>query len=332
MKTALVFGIHGQDGSFLAELLLSKGYRISGFSRGVNSSNISGEIDFIAGDVSNPDDVFRVIKKSNPDEIYNLSSLSQPGLSWSAPLDFMRVNGIGALNIFESARLVSPKIKIFQASSSEMFAKSALPQSELSPFSPQNPYAASKVYAHNMANIYRKTYQMHISCGILFNHESERRPLSFLPQKVAYGAACAALGIDVSMHLNEVGEPIVNGGLLKLGNMSASRDWGYAPDYVNAMWLMLQHQEAKDYVIGTGIAHSVEDLCACAYGSVGLNWRDKVISSPNLYRPVEPCLVSADSSLAKVDLGWSASKTFVNMISDMVSYQVTNLKNIGNRE
>jgi GDPmannose 4,6-dehydratase len=216
---------------------------------------------------------------------------------------------------------------VYHASSSEMFGQAReSPQNEDTPFNPVNPYAAAKVYAHNMVRIYRGSYKLYIASGLLFNHESERRPLHFVTQKIAYGAACAALGIEDSPDLNEVGRPIVQGGRLALGNLDVARDWGHAVDFVNAMWLMLQREQADDYVIGTGKIHTLRDLCEVAYRSVGRDWRDSVVSDPGLVRPLESGQTLADPTRARKVLGWEPTVSFEQMVARMVEAQVARLK------
>ena len=201
-----------------------------------------------------------------------------------------------------------------------------VPQDEATPFNPVNPYAAAKAYAHQMARIYRESYGLFISSGVLFNHESERRPLHFLTQKVAYGAACAALGITTSQATNEMGRPIVEHGKLALGNLDIARDWGYAGDFVRAMWLMLQQDKPDEFVIGTGKLHSLRDLCEVAYGSVGLDWQESVVSDPGLLRPLESAQTLADPSKAKKELGWEPSVGFEDMVKRMVAAQMERLR------
>lgn len=332
-KTALITGITGQDGSYLAELLLSKEYRVFGFARRESwlqpnlASAIKDRVDIFFGDLSEGVDIADALQKSQPDEIYNLASQSRPGESWVRPAETLLLNGMSVVRLFEAARHHCPNARIYHASSSEMFgATSAAPQSENTPFNPVNPYATSKVYAHQMARIYRESYGLWIACGILFNHESERRPLHFLTQKVAFGAACASLGIKESSALNEMGTPIVSQGRLALGNLAVSRDWGYAPDFVEAMWSMLQQDKADDFVIGTGVLHSLKDLCAAAYASVGLDWTDFVYSDPDLVRPLETGITLADARKAESMLGWKPKTDFRAMIERMVLAQVERLK------
>jgi GDPmannose 4,6-dehydratase len=332
MKSALITGITGQDGSYLAELLLQKGYRVFGFCRRESwlrphcASHLASEIEVFFGDMAEGVDIADAIQKARPDEIYNLASQSRPGESWARSAETLRINGLAALQLFEAARHHCPEVNIYHASSSEMFgAVSVCPQDESTPFNPVNPYAAAKVYAHQMAQIYRASYGLRIACGILYNHESERRPLHFLTQKVAYGAACASLGVKDSPALNEVGRPIVSDQKLSLGNLDVERDWGYAADFVRAMWLMLQAEKPDDYVIGTGILHSLQDLCAAAYASVGLDWRNFVVSDPQLIRPLETRKTKANWSKAALELGWKPETPFATMIERMVAHQLAEL-------
>src|SRR5690606_28417935 len=244
-------------------------------------------------------------------EIYNLASQSRPGESWSRATETLLVNGLAAVRLFEAVRHSGRSCRIYHASSSEMFGQATeAPQNEQTPFNPVNPYAAAKVYAHQMARIYRDSYNMYIAIGILFNHESERRPLHFLTQKVAYGAACASLGIDVSPDRNERGRPIVEGGKRALGNLDVARDWGYAPDFVEAMWRIVQHDHPDEFVIGTGELHTLRELCEHAYRSVGKDWKECVISDPSLVRPLEPGRILADPSKARKLLHWQTKVSF----------------------
>lgn len=333
MKKAFITGITGQDGSFLAEYLLAAGYKVYGFARRDSwhrkhcSSHLASRIEVLFGDMSEGVDIADALQVSSPDEIYNLASQSRPGESWSRPSETLIVNGLAAVRLFEAVRHHCPEAHVYHASSSEMYgAVGVSPQNEGTPFNPVNPYATAKVYAHQMAGIYRKSYGLFISCGILFNHESERRPLHFLPQKVAYGAACAAEGIKTSSDLNEMGKPIVDNGKLSLGVLEIRRDWGYAGDFIKAMWLMLQAPAADDYVIGTGLSHSLKDLCHAAYDSVGLDWREHVISDPSLVRPIETGNTVADPQKAHELLGWNPLTGFESMIGLMVDHQRKRLR------
>ena len=335
MKRALITGITGQDGSFLAELLLEKGYRVFGFARRASwvrpncASHLDGRIEMLFGDMAEGVDIASAVQASEADEIYNLASQSRPGESWARAPETLVVNGLGAIRLFEAVRHHRPGCRVYQASSSEMFGQVlATRQNEQTPFNPVNPYAAAKVYAHQMALIYRGSYKLHISSGILFNHESERRPLHFVTQKVAYGAACAALGIIDSPDLNETGRPIVQHGKLALGNLDISRDWGYSGDFVRAMWMILQRGAPDDFVIGTGKLHTLRDLCETAYSCVGLDWRDSVVSDAALVRPLESGKTLADPSKARRELGWEPTVSFAAMVERMVAAQKLRLKRI----
>lgn len=333
MKRALITGITGQDGSFLAELLLEKGYQVFGLARRQswhrqnNSSHLAGKIEVLFGDMAEGVDIASAIQDSKPDEIYNLASQSRPGESWSRAPETLQVNGLGAIRLFEAVRHHCPACRVYHASSSEMFGKAAVaPQNEATPYNPLNPYAAAKVYAHQMAKIYRESYGLYIANGILFNHESERRPLHFLTQKVAYGAACSALGITDSPDLNEMGRPIVQHGKLALGNLEIARDWGYAQDFVRAMWLMLQQERPDDFVIGTGKLHSLRTLCETAYSCVGKEWQESVVSDPAFVRPLEAGQMLAEPLKARLQLGWEPTIDFTEMVNRMVAAQMLRLK------
>ncbi|MBU1265007.1 MAG: GDP-mannose 4,6-dehydratase [Gammaproteobacteria bacterium] len=334
MKRALVTGITGQDGSYLAELLLEKGYQVFGLARHESwyrqncASHLAGKVEILFGDVTEGVDIASAVQDAKPDEIYNLASQSRPGESWSRAPETLMVNGLAAIRLFEAVRHNCHACRVYHASSSEMFGQTLVaPQDEQTPFNPVNPYAAAKVYAHQMARIYRESYGLYIASGILFNHESERRPLHFLTQKVAYGAACAALGIENSPDMNERGRPIVEGGKLALGNLEIARDWGYAPDFVRAMWLILQQDQPSDFVIGTGQLHTLRALCDTAYRSVGRDWQESVISDPELVRPLEPGKTLADPSKANELLGWKPTVSFEEMVGRMVEAQVQRLQN-----
>lgn len=333
MKRALITGITGQDGSFLAELLLDKGYEVVGFTRRESwlkpnsSSQLRERIKVVFGDMAEGVDIASAVQDGQPDEIYNLAAQSRPAESWARAPETLLVNGLGALRLFEAVRHHRPQCRVYHASSSEMFGQAlASPQNEDTPFNPVSPYAAAKVYAHHMLRIYRGSYRLHLFSGLLFNHESERRPLHFLTQKVAYGAACAALGIADSPDLNERGRPIVQDGKLALGNLDIARDWGYAGDFVRAMWLMLQQERADDFVIGTGRLHTLRDLCETAYRSVDRDWRESVVSDPELVRPLEAGRTIADATKARRVLGWEPTVGFEEMVRRMVMAQVRRLQ------
>lgn len=334
MKRALITGITGQDGSYLAEFLLERGYEVYGlvrsesWSKPNNASHLADRVKILFGDMSQGLDISSALQDAKPDEIYNLASQSRPGESWVRAPETLTINALGAIHLFEAVRQVCPQARVYHASSSEMFGQTKeIPQNEDTPFNPANPYAAAKVYAHNMVRICRESYGTFISSGILFNHESERRPLHFVTQKIAYGAACAALGIKDSHDLNERGHPIVAHGRLALGNLEVARDWGYAIDFVRAMWLMLQHDQPEDFVVGTGKLHTLRHLCQAAYGRVGLNWEDHVSSSdPEFVRPMETGQTLADASKARRLLNWEPTISFEQMVGKMVDAQLGRLK------
>ncbi len=333
MKRALITGITGQDGSYLAEFLLGRGYTVYGLARRESwfrpnsASHLAGRVEILFGDMTEGVDIASAVQDARPEEIYNLASQSRPGESWARAPETLMINGMAAIRLFETVRHACPAARVYHASSSEMFGRTtAVPQDEGTPFNPQNPYAAAKVYAHQMARIYRESYGMFIATGILFNHESERRPLHFVTQKIAYGAACAALGINDSPDLNERGRPIVEHGRLALGNLEVARDWGHARDFVRAMWLILQQAEADDFVVGTGIVHTLRDLCDAAYAHVGLDWREHVVSDPALVRPLETGRTVANPARARARLGWEPEIGFARMVHGMVDAQLARLR------
>jgi GDPmannose 4,6-dehydratase len=332
-KTALITGVTGQDGSYLAELLISKNYRIIGCDLqqaiGKNthfSDMVKKQIEFVVNDITDVTALHEIILQYKPDEVYNLASQSKPGKSWNCALDTLHINGLGAHQLFDLVRLIKPSCRIYQASSSEMFGNTSQQQlNETTAFNPTNPYAASKLYAHNIANIYRQSYNLFISCGILFNHESPRREMCFITQKITYGAACIKMGIANSPQLSETGEPIVKNNKLLLGNLTARRDWGYAGDYVKAMWLMLQQDHPDDFVIGTGEVRTIKQLCETAFAYLNLNWKQHVIIDERFIRPIETKATVADASKARDILGWQAETPFTTMIKQMVDTHLTNL-------
>ncbi len=333
MPTALITGITGQDGYYLTEFLIGKSYHVVGLRRKTSSDHSStfrhlgNKIDFIYGDLLDTFSLAEAIKKYQPEEVYNLASQSYPGESWRLAIETGEITGLGAHRLFEAVRHVKPDCRVYQASSSEMFGDpKQVPQNESTPFNPMNPYAASKVYAHNLAQIYRKSYNMFISCGILFNHESPHRGMHFLTQKVTYGAACAKLGIMNSAALNEVGEPMVKDGKIALGNLDSKRDWGYAGDYAEAMWLMLQHQQSDDFVIGTGQARTIKQFCEAAFSFVGLDWQNYITVDQRFVRPTETGPTVADALKANKILGWKPTTSFTEMVGMMVGNHLNKLK------
>jgi GDPmannose 4,6-dehydratase len=284
-------------------------------------------VNLIYADLVDPVSISQVIKDVQPDEIYNLASQSVPATSFKQPIHTAEITGIGPHRVLEAIREVCPKAKFYQASSSEMFGwVREVPQNEETPFNPANPYAAAKLYAHNIAKIYRESYGMSISCGILFNHGSPKRNLNFVEQKVAYAAACAKLGIKTSEHLNEEGEPIVKSGKVAMGNLDAKRDWGFAGDYVETMWLMLQQKKPDDYVVGTGKTHTIRQLCKTAFSFVGLDWKKYVKVDPRFIRPTETGPLVADYSKAKKKLGWEPKTNFKELVSMLVDANLARLR------
>lgn len=330
---ALITGITGQDGSYLAELLLKKGYSVSGLVRKTsnmvydNIGHIQNELTLIQADLLDPVSLREAIQKIKPDEVYNLASQSHPAESFKQPIHTAEITAIGAHRVLDAVWDVVPKAKFYQASSSEMFGwVKEIPQSEETPLNPANPYAAAKLYAHAITKIYRKSYGMFAACGILFNHESPRRHLNFVTQKVTYSAACAKLGIRNSEYLNEEGEPIVKNGKVALGNLEAKRDWGYAGDYVEAMWLMLQQKSPEDFVIGTGETHTIKELCEEAFSFVGLNYKKYVTIDKRFIRPTETGPLVADPRKAKKILGWTPRTKFKELVHMMVDANIARLK------
>lgn len=335
---ALITGNTGQDGILLSRLLIERGYRVMGFCRRssiqyrADLRDLFKDSELFYGDLCNGLDIAEAVRVFQPDELYNLAAQSAPSVSWALPLETGDVSAMGALRVFEAVRRFKPDCRVYQASSSEMFGNVASwPQTERTPFAPVNPYAAAKAFAHMSAGIYRKSHNMFIACGILFNHESRYRSMRYLCQKVTYGAACALLGIADSSVVNEEGEPLVRNNRLALGRLDIERDWGAAVDYVEAMWRMLQAPEPDDYVIGTGVGRSVKDLCEVAYRHVGCDWRNHVYSDPRFFRPVETGRTVADSSKAQAELGWRASTSFEVLIGDMITAHVATLRSTTNR-
>jgi len=310
MKRALITGITGQDGSYLAELLLEQGYQVYGLVRRSSSPNydrishLVGEIELIPGDLLDQNSLMEALKTSNPDEVYNLASQSFVPTSWNEPVHTGEVNAIGVIRLLDAIRTITPKVKFYQASSSEMFgAAQEVPQNEKTPFYPRSPYAVSKAYAHWITINYRESYGMFACSGIGFNHESPRRGLEFVTRKITHGAAKIKLGLQRE---------------LRLGNLEAKRDWGYAGDYVHAMWLMLQQDEPDDYVISSGKAHSVRDVCEIAFSLLGLDYKDHVVVDPKFQRPAEVNHLLGNPAKARAKLGWECKVSFEELIKMMV--------------
>ena len=323
MKTALITGINGQDGSYLAELLLNKGYNVWGIlkrnSVAENQTaripeNVYKKLNLVYGDMTDIPSLISVIQKSKPDEIYNLAAQSHVRISFDQPIYTSQVTGIGTLNLLEAVRLICPKAKIYQASSSEMFGNNIDNdgyQRETTPMNPVSPYGCAKVFSYNITRNYRNAYNLFISNGILFNHESPRRGTNFVTSKVVKEAVKIKLGLS-----NE----------LKLGNLDASRDWGHAKDYVYAMWLMLQQDIPGDYVCATGISHTVKDLVKYVFGKLDLNWRDYVKTDKKFLRPEELEHLKGDCKKAQEELGWEHQYTFETMLDEMIEESLKKYK------
>lgn len=326
-KKAFITGITGQDGSYLAEFLLGKGYEVAGLVRrntGLDLGNINDlkdEVKIYYGDLHSPESIALALLDFKPDEIYNLASLSSPLGSFSDKLGAITVTGIGAVHVFERAKDVVPEARIYQASTSEMFgAPKVVPQNEETPFNPANPYAAAKEFAHRMAVISRhdRKEPQFISCGILFNHESPRRGLNFVTRKITAAVAIIKNGRKEGIPLNEIGEPIVKNGKVKLGDLDAKRDWGYAPDYVELMWMILQADKPDDFVAATGDVHTVREFAEEAFTIAGLNWKDHVEIDPHFIPPVQTGPLCGDASKAKKVLGWEPKTIFKDLVKIMV--------------
>lgn len=315
---ALVTGVTGQDGSYLAEFLLDKGYEVYGMVRRSSVENfnriehIRDKLKFVQADLLDQLSIIDAIKESRPDEIYNLGAMSFIPISWKQPVLTGEFTGLGVTRMLEAARHMNKNVKFYQASSSEMFGKAReIPQNEKTPFYPRSPYGVAKVYGHYMTVNYRESYDMFACSGILFNHESPRRGLEFVTKKVTYGAAKIKLGLADSLYL---------------GNLDAKRDWGYAEDYIEAMWLMLQQNTPEDYVISTGESHSVKEWVETSFRCLDLDWRKYVKIDKRFIRPVDVDLLVGDSSKAEKKLGWKTKVGFNELVKIMVEYDYNYLK------
>jgi GDPmannose 4,6-dehydratase len=317
-KTALITGITGQDGSYLAELLLREGYRVIGMTRRTSTDvheriqHIFDDIEFVSGDLLDQTSITNIVDSVRPDEVYNLAAQSFVPASWTQPVLTGEFTALGVTRVLEAIRAVDPTIKFYQASSSEMFGKvHEVPQKETTPFYPRSPYGVAKVYGHWISVNYRESYGLFATSGICFNHESERRGKEFVTRKITDGVARIKLGLQ-----NE----------LLLGNLDAQRDWGYAGDYVRAMWLMLAQSSPDDFVIATGRTHSVRDFCRIAFEAAGLkSYEDYVRTDPRLVRPAEVDLLIGDASKAKRVLGWQPEVTFEQLVAMMVEADINRL-------
>jgi GDPmannose 4,6-dehydratase len=316
-RTALITGINGQDGSYLAELLLSKGYRVVGMARRSSTTtserieHILGKITLVSGDLTDQGSLLSIIEDYEPAEVYNLAAQSFVPVSWGQPALTGDVTGLGVTRILEAIRFVNPKIRFYQASSSEMFGKVLeVPQREATPFYPRSPYGVAKVYGHWITVNYRESFDLFAVSGILFNHESPRRGMEFVTRKISNTVARIKLGMSKE---------------LRLGNLEAQRDWGFAGDYVKAMWMMLQQEHPHDYVIGTGETHSVREFCEIAFGHVGLDYKDFVVQDERFYRPAEVELLISDPSKAREELGWKLEVRFKELVTMMVDADMKSL-------
>jgi len=319
MKRALITGINGMDGSHLADLLLEKGYKVFGMERRTsspnrtNTSHLEGKITFVNGDLTDQNSLVRCLRESDPDEVYNLGAMSFVGESWNTPENTGDVNGLGVLRMLEAIREYAKEIKFYQASTSEMFGRMVEnPAKESTPFYPRSPYGVAKLYGHWITKNYRESYNMFATSGILFNHESERRGIEFVTRKISDGVAKIHLGLQDK---------------IMLGNLDSYRDWGYAPDYVEAMWLMLQQDSPDDYVIATNETHSIREFLDYAFQHIGvIDWDKYVGQDPRFMRPAEVDVLRGDSTKAQTELGWKPKTSFMELVGKMVSNDIDILK------
>ncbi|MDA8380414.1 MAG: GDP-mannose 4,6-dehydratase [Actinomycetota bacterium] len=313
-RRALITGITGQDGSYLAEFLLERGYEVVGMMRRSSTLNferiahIQDRMTLVTGDLLDEASMIGVLREHRPEEVYNLAAQSFVQTSWSQPVLTGETTALGVTRLLDAIRITNPEIRFYQASSSEMFGKvKEVPQSEATPFYPRSPYGVAKVYGHWITVNYRESYGMHASSGILFNHESPRRGMEFVTRKVTHGVARIKAGLDEK---------------LPLGNLDARRDWGYAPDYVRAMWHMLQLDEPCDFVVATGETHPVRELCELAFGHAGLDWQEHVVVDERFFRPAEVDVLVGDATLARERLGWRPEVDFAELVAKMVDADI----------
>jgi len=318
MPKALITGITGQDGSYLSEFLLGQGYEVVGMVRRTSTINfhriehIQDKIQLVPGDLGDQISLIRILEEHRPDEVYNLAAQSFVQTSWNQPVFTGDVTGLGVTRLLDAIRIVDPRIRMYQASSSEMFGKVVeVPQRETTPFYPRSPYGVAKVYGHWITVNYRESYDLHATSGILFNHESPRRGMEFVTRKITQHVARIKLGLTDE---------------LRLGNLDARRDWGFAGDYVKAMWLMLQRDEPDDYVVATGETHSVEEFLDQAFGYLDLDWHDYVVQDSQFMRPAEVDLLVGDPSKAGQELGWEPTVTFAGLVRMMVDADLKMLR------
>jgi GDPmannose 4,6-dehydratase len=327
-KRALVTGGAGQDGWYLIELLLARGYEVFAHSRNqIDPQLHGGRVDWRTGDLTSEIFLNDLLTTSAPDEIYNLASVSRPAQSWDIPIETALLNALVPHRICEFIRHDLPKCRLFQASSSEIFGDTAAPlQNEKTPPNPKSPYGVSKTYAHQIVGAYREQFGLHLSCGILFNHESPRRPLSFVSQKIAHAAAAAAIGLTETRELDERGKPILLNGKLQLGDINVHRDFGFAGDFVEVMYLILQADVPSDYVVGTGQTHSIAEFCEAAFNVGGLDWKQYVVIDDSLLRKADSHFTRADSSKLQSQLGWCPKVDFFALVAMMVQERIRLLK------
>ena len=316
-KRALITGITGQDGSYLAELLLAKGYHVIGMVRRSSTLNferighLQDDLELVSGDLLDEVSMIHIMRNHKPDEVYNLAAQSFVQTSFGQPVLTGETTALGVTRLLDAIRLADHGVRFYQASSSEMFGKVVeVPQRESTPFYPRSPYGVAKLYGHWITVNYRESYDMHASSGILFNHESPRRGLEFVTRKIANGVARIKLGLDTE---------------IRLGNLDAQRDWGFAGDYVDAMWRMLQQDEPGDFVISTDETHSVREFCEIAFARVGLNWEDHVVIDERFFRPAEVDLLVGDATLARTVLGWEPKTPFRDLVDMMVDADLENV-------
>jgi len=319
VRTALITGITGQDGSYLAEFLLAKGYQVVGMVRRSSTVNfdrirhIQNQVDLAQGDLLDQMSLIDILREYQPSEVYNLAAQSFVPTSWKQPVLTGEFTALGVTRVLDAIRIVNPAIRFYQASSSEMFGNvQQVPQNERTPFYPRSPYGVAKVYGHWITVNYRESYNLFACSGMLFNHESPRRGLEFVTHKVTHGASLIKLG-----RARE----------LRLGNLESRRDWGFAGDYVKAMWLMLQQPQADDYVVATGETHTVREVCEVAFGHLGLDYQEHVVQDQRFFRPAEVDLLVGDPSKAGRVLGWEPTMTFKELIRTMVDADLEALKN-----
>jgi GDPmannose 4,6-dehydratase len=317
-KTALITGITGQDGSYLAELLLSEGYRVVGMTRRTSTDvheriqHLVDDIEFVSGDLLDQSSITSIVAAVKPDEVYNLAAQSFVPTSWDQPVLTGEFTALGVTRVLEAVRTVNPRIRFYQASSSEMFGKvQAVPQNEDTPFYPRSPYGVAKLYGHWITINYRESYDLYAVSGILFNHESSRRGKEFVTRKITDGVARIKLGLAKE---------------LRLGNLESRRDWGFAGDYVRAMWLMLQQNSPDDYVVATGTTRSVGEFVRAAFANVDLDWERYVVVDPRFYRPAEVDLLVGDPSKARTVLGWEPEVSFERLVETMVQADLERLR------